>query len=131
MISRESGPGEFVPVASRHRGAPPCSDAPSGAGYVLVLTGATLFGINASVSKVVLAAGIEPARLTALRCTGAALGLLFVLKVLRPTKLRMPRREWPIVVLGLSGAAFLSGSTSWRSTAFRWALRCSWSSPPR
>jgi len=79
-----------------------------GRGYVLVLTGATLFGINASVSKVVLAAGIDPARLTALRCTGAALGLLVVLKGLRPTALRMPRREWPaIVVLGLSGAAFL------------------------
>ncbi|MET0882716.1 MAG: DMT family transporter [Acidimicrobiales bacterium] len=75
---------------------------------MLVLTGATLFGINATVSKVVLAAGIEPARLTALRCTGAALGLLFVLKGLRPTILWMPRREWPaIVVLGLSGAAFL------------------------
>jgi drug/metabolite transporter (DMT)-like permease len=60
------------------------------------------------VSKVVLDAGIEPARLTALRCTGAAVGLLVVLTVLRPTALRVPRREWPaIVVLGLSGAAFL------------------------
>ena len=86
-----------LPAPTRHR-----------RGYVLVLTGATLFGVNASVSKVVLAAGIEPARLTALRCTGAALGLLVVLKTVRPTSLRMPRREWPaIVVLGLSGAAFL------------------------
>lgn len=77
-------------------------------GYALVLTGATLFGINASVAKVVLDAGIEPARLTALRCTGAALGLLVVLTLLRPTSLRLPRADWPkVVVLGLSGAAFL------------------------
>jgi drug/metabolite transporter (DMT)-like permease len=77
-------------------------------GYVLVLVGATLFGVNASVSKVVLDGGLEPARLTALRCTGAALGVLFVLKVLRPTPLRLPRRDWRnIVVLGLSGAALL------------------------
>jgi len=77
-------------------------------GYVLVLLGATLFGINASVSKVVLDGGLEPARLTALRCTGAALGLLLLLKVLRPTPLRLPREDWKnIVVLGLSGAALL------------------------
>ena len=77
-------------------------------GYGLVLLGATLFGVNASVSKVVLDGGLEPARLTALRCTGAAFGLLLVLKVLRPTPLRLPRREWKnIVVLGLSGAALL------------------------
>jgi drug/metabolite transporter (DMT)-like permease len=77
-------------------------------GYVLVLVGASLFGINASVSKVVLATGLEPARLTTLRCTGAAVGLLFVLKVVRPTSLSIPRKEWPsLVVLGLSGAALL------------------------
>jgi drug/metabolite transporter (DMT)-like permease len=74
----------------------------------LVLAGATLFGINASVSKVVLEAGIEPARLTALRCSGAALGLLVVLTVLRPTSLRLPRSDWrAVVVLGLTGAALL------------------------
>jgi len=77
-------------------------------GYVLVLLGATLFGVNASVSKVVLDGGLEPARLTALRCTGAALGLLLLLKVLRPTPLQLPREDWKkIVVLGLSGAALL------------------------
>jgi drug/metabolite transporter (DMT)-like permease len=75
---------------------------------VLVLGGATLFGVNASVSKVVLATGMEPARLTALRCTGAALGLLLVLKTVRPTSLRIPRAEIPkLIVLGLSGAALL------------------------
>lgn len=75
---------------------------------MLVLAGATLFGINASVSKVVLASGLEPARLTALRCTGAAIGLLLVLKTVRPTSLHIPKAEIPkLIVLGLSGAALL------------------------
>ncbi len=75
---------------------------------MLVLAGATFFGVNASVSKVVLEAGIEPARLTALRCTGAAVGMLLVLKTVRPTSLRVPRSEIPLlIVLGLSGAALL------------------------
>jgi drug/metabolite transporter (DMT)-like permease len=74
----------------------------------LVLAGATFFGVNASVSKVVLSAGIEPARLTALRCTGAAIGLLLVLTTVRRTSLRVTRAEIPsLIVLGLSGAALL------------------------
>jgi drug/metabolite transporter (DMT)-like permease len=77
-------------------------------GYVQVLAGALLFGVNASVSKVALTAGIEPARLTALRCTGAALGLLVVLGLTRPSSLRIERRDLPaLVVLGLSGAAMI------------------------
>lgn len=75
---------------------------------MLVLAGAALFGVNASVSKVVLASGMTPARLTTLRCTGAALGLLIVLKTVRPTSLRIPKAEIPkLIVLGLSGAALL------------------------
>ncbi|MCB1015951.1 MAG: EamA family transporter [Acidimicrobiales bacterium] len=75
---------------------------------MFVLAGAALFGVNASVSKVVLASGLPPARLTALRCTGAALGLLLVLTTVRRTSLRIPRAEIPkLVVLGLSGAALL------------------------
>lgn len=75
---------------------------------MLVLAGATFFGVNASVSKVVLDAGIEPARLTTLRCTGAALGLLLLLTTVRRTPLRIPRQEIPqLIVLGLSGAALL------------------------
>lgn len=75
---------------------------------MLVLAGAALFGVNASVSKVVLASGMTPARLTTLRCTGAAIGLLLVLKTVRPTSLRIPRAEIPkLIVLGLSGAALL------------------------
>jgi drug/metabolite transporter (DMT)-like permease len=73
-----------------------------------VVVGATLFALNASVSKVVLAAGIEPARLTALRCTGAALVLLAVLGVTQPRRLRIAWRDVPtLAVLGLTGAALI------------------------
>jgi drug/metabolite transporter (DMT)-like permease len=79
-----------------------------GVGYAQVLAGAVLFGVNASVSKVVLTAGLDPARLTALRCTGAAAGLLVVLGLTRPTTLRVTWAELPsLAVLGLSGAALL------------------------
>ncbi len=55
-----------------------------------------------------LDAGIEPARLTALRCTGAAVGLLVVLTTVRRTSVRVTRSEIPsLIVLGLSGAALL------------------------
>jgi drug/metabolite transporter (DMT)-like permease len=64
--------------------------------------------VNASVAKVVLSAGVEASRLTALRCTGAALGLLLFLGVTAPARLRIRWRDVPIfVVLGLSGAALL------------------------
>jgi drug/metabolite transporter (DMT)-like permease len=73
-----------------------------------VLGAALFFGVNASVAKVVLSAGIEASRLTALRCTGAALGLLVVLGLTAPSRLRIRWRDLPtFVVLGLSGAALL------------------------
>jgi drug/metabolite transporter (DMT)-like permease len=73
-----------------------------------VLAGAAFFGVNASVSKVLLTAGIEPARLTALRCTGAAVGLLIVLGVTQPARLRVRGRDLPaLAALGLSGAALI------------------------
>jgi drug/metabolite transporter (DMT)-like permease len=75
-------------------------------GYLLVIAGATLFGVNASVSKVVLTAGVEPARLAALRVTFAAIGLGVVLAVVKPALLRVDRRDLPILaVLGLTAAA--------------------------
>ncbi|MGH9209644.1 MAG: EamA family transporter [Acidimicrobiales bacterium] len=77
-------------------------------GYLQVLGGAVFFAFNASVSRVALSAGLEPARLAALRCTGAALGLLVVLGLTRPSRLRVPLRELPaLAVLGLAGAALI------------------------
>jgi drug/metabolite transporter (DMT)-like permease len=77
-------------------------------GYLQVLAGAVLFGINGSVAKVVLGADIEPARLAALRCTGAALGLLVVLGLARPRRLRVRWHDLPaLAILGLTGAALI------------------------
>jgi drug/metabolite transporter (DMT)-like permease len=73
-----------------------------------VTLAAMLFAVNASVSKVLLEAGVEPARLTAVRCTGTALGLGLVLLVVAPGRLRVSARELPaLVVLGLAGAAMV------------------------
>ena len=69
---------------------------------------ALLFAVNASVSKVLLEAGVDPARLTAVRCTGAALGQGLVLLVVAPGRLRVSARDLPVlVVLGLAGAAMV------------------------
>jgi drug/metabolite transporter (DMT)-like permease len=77
-------------------------------GQMQVVVGAVLFAANASVSKVVLTAGIEPARLTALRCTGAAVVLGLVLAVTSPGRLRVAWRDLPtLAVLGLAGAALI------------------------
>ena len=77
-------------------------------GYAQVLAGAILFGFNAPVSKVVLGAGIEPARLAALRATGAALGLFGVLAVASPSRLRVSWRHLPaLAVLGLTATALI------------------------
>ena len=84
---------------------------PAWPGYVLVLTGATCFIVNAGVSKVVLTAGVEPAQLTALRCTGTALGLLLLLvatgRTRRPGWWPRPQ-ELPLLLgYGLVGVALL------------------------
>jgi drug/metabolite transporter (DMT)-like permease len=103
--STETAPGRIAPPAAGPAGAIPIRP---GLGYVQVLAGALLFGFNASVSKVVLTAGIEPARLAALRCTGPAIGLLLVVGALRPGRLRVPLRDLPaLAVLGLTGAALI------------------------
>jgi len=77
-------------------------------GYVFVTVAAVLFSVNASVAKVVLEAGMEPARLSALRCTGAALGLGLALLVVAPRRLRFRLRELPaLAALGVAGAALV------------------------
>ena len=77
-------------------------------GYAQVLAGALLFGLNAPMSKVVLDAGIAPARLAALRATGAALVLFVVLLVFSPARLRVRWRDLPsLAVLGLTATALI------------------------
>jgi drug/metabolite transporter (DMT)-like permease len=78
----------------------------NGLGTVLSVAAAAFFGLGANVSKVALHAGLDPIRLTALRCTGTAIGLLAVILVVRPALLRIRRADLPVlIVLGLTGAA--------------------------
>ena len=75
-------------------------------GYALTLAAAALFGINGTVSTLALEAGIPATRLTALRCTGAAVGLLVVLALVAPGRLRLTWREVPfLAVFGIVGVA--------------------------
>jgi drug/metabolite transporter (DMT)-like permease len=76
------------------------------AGYAFTLAAAALFAVNGTVSTLALQAGIPPTRLTALRCTGAALCLLAVLAVVAPQRLRVTWREVPfLAVFGVVGVA--------------------------
>jgi len=73
-------------------------------GVGLVLAGSLLFSVNGTVSKLVLSAGLDAPQLTTLRATGAFLGLLVVCLALRPGRLRLTRRELPVLIgYGLSG----------------------------
>jgi drug/metabolite transporter (DMT)-like permease len=78
-------------------------------GYALTLAAAAFFAVNGTVSTLVLEAGIAgmgPTRLTALRCTGAALVLVLVLAVISPGRLRITWREVPfLAVFGVVGVA--------------------------
>lgn len=95
--------------------APPDTAAPSrpvgpqpARGLVLVTTAAVLFGVNASVSKVVLEAGVGPRQLASLRCIGVAVGLLVVLGPTAGRRLLVPRRALAqLAVLGVVGAALI------------------------
>jgi drug/metabolite transporter (DMT)-like permease len=76
------------------------------AGYAFTLAAAGLFAVNGTVSTLALEAGIPPTRLTALRCTGAAVTLLAVLAVAAPGRLRVTWRELPfLAVFGVVGVA--------------------------
>ncbi|MCF6508413.1 EamA family transporter [Blastococcus sp. MG754426] len=77
-----------------------------GLGYAFTLGAAALFAVNGTVSTLALQAGIPPTRLTALRCTGAALVLLAVLALAAPGRLRVRPRELPLLaVFGVVGVA--------------------------
>ena len=75
-------------------------------GYAFTLGAAAMFGVNGTVSTLALQAGLPATRLTALRCTGAALCLLAVLALVAPRRLRVTWRELPLLAaLGVVGVA--------------------------
>ena len=75
-------------------------------GYVFLVAAAALFAVNGTVSKVILASGLSALRLTELRCAGAAAGLGLILLVVAPHRLRIARREVPLLAAyGVAGVA--------------------------
>lgn len=78
-------------------------------GYGLVAIGATFFVINAGISRVIQAAGVDSMTLTTTRCTGTALVLLAVV-LARGERLERPRgwREFAVVLgFGVTGVALV------------------------
>jgi drug/metabolite transporter (DMT)-like permease len=77
-------------------------------GYLMAAAAALLWGINGAVSKTILATGLPSDRLAQLRSLGAAVGLLAIVAVVAPRRLRMTRRELPyILAFGVAGLAFV------------------------
>ena len=77
-------------------------------GYAMAAAAATLWAVNGTVSKVVLASGVSSLRLTQVRTTGALVGFVLVLLVTEPGRLRVRRRELPyLAVFGIAGLAFV------------------------
>ena len=74
----------------------------------MVMTAATLWAVNGTVSKVILTTGLSSLRLAEVRSTGAFLVLAVVLGAARPQALRLRRRELPYFVLfGVGGLALV------------------------
>jgi drug/metabolite transporter (DMT)-like permease len=78
-------------------------------GHALVWSAVALWGVNATISKVILeSADVSPLRLTELRATGTAILLFGAVAVFRPRSLRVTRRELAfLAVFGIGGLAFV------------------------
>ena len=77
-------------------------------GYLMAAAAATLWGVNGTVSKVILSSGVSSLRLTEVRCAGAFVGLAVILAVRAPQRMRIGWRELPFLALfGIVGLAFV------------------------
>jgi drug/metabolite transporter (DMT)-like permease len=77
-------------------------------GYLMAASAALLWGVNGAVSKTILATGLSSERLAQVRSIGAAAGLLAVVAVVAPGRLRLTRRELPyLLAFGVVGLAFV------------------------
>ncbi len=69
---------------------------------------ALLWGVNGAVSKTILSTGLSSERLAQVRSLGAAVGLMAILAVIAPARLRLTRRELPyLLAFGVVGLAFV------------------------
>jgi len=77
-------------------------------GYLMAASAAILWGVNGAVSKTILATGLSSERLAEVRSLGAAAGLLTIVAVMAPRRLRIRRRELPyLIAFGVGGLAFV------------------------
>jgi drug/metabolite transporter (DMT)-like permease len=84
--------------------SPMTSPARPAVGVAAAGAAALLFGINGTVSKLALEAGLTSSRLVQLRSLGAALCLMVAVSLTRPGSLRADRRELAfLVVAGIVG----------------------------
>ena len=87
-------------------GVVPSSDHNPAKGYGLYLLAAACFALNGTVSKAILLAGVESARLSQLRVTAAFVILLVFVAVTNPARLRLRRSEIPVLLAyGILGVA--------------------------
>jgi drug/metabolite transporter (DMT)-like permease len=74
----------------------------------MAASAAALWAFNGTVSKVILGSDISSLRLLEVRSLGAAIGLVLVLLVIAPERLRVSRRELPfLAAFGVFGLAFV------------------------
>jgi drug/metabolite transporter (DMT)-like permease len=84
------------------------TDRRAGLGIAMVAGAAVLFGINGTVSKVVLESGLSSLQLTQARSVGAALGFALIVALTNPSRLKVTWRELPfLLAFGITGVAFV------------------------
>lgn len=79
----------------------------SALGAVAIVTGALLFAVNGTVSKLAMEAGLSPTRLVEARCLGSAVILVAAALVVAPQALR-PASRREVAVLALLGVVGLA-----------------------
>lgn len=82
-------------------------------GVVFALASIVLFGLNASTSKVTMAAGISPEELVIFRSLATALGAGIALALTKPKAFKVKPREWKnLILFGIFGVALMQWSYS-------------------
>jgi drug/metabolite transporter (DMT)-like permease len=84
------------------------TDRRAGLGVAMVAAAALLFGVNGTISKVVLESGLSSLQLTQARSVGAALGFALIVALTNPSRLRVGLGELPfLLAFGVTGVAFV------------------------
>jgi drug/metabolite transporter (DMT)-like permease len=77
-------------------------------GYAMVLSACVLWGVNGTISKVMLKSGLSSLELVEIRSVGACAVLAAGIAVVAPRQLRLRRDELPLLILfGVAGLAFV------------------------